>query len=49
MRPETGEPERSHSANFDHRRQPEALYTAIATAFFRPTNTTSRLPLVTPV
>ena len=39
----------SHSANFDHRRRPEALRTAMATAFFCPTKTTSRLPLVTPV
>jgi hypothetical protein len=39
----------SHSANLDHRRRPEALRTAMATAFFCPTKTTSRLPLVTPV
>jgi hypothetical protein len=49
IRRETGEPMRSHSANFDHRRRPEALRTAMATAFFCPTSTTSRLPLVTPV
>src|SRR5262249_8488744 len=36
----------SHSLNFDHRRRPEALRTAMATAFFWPTKTTSRLPLV---
>jgi len=40
---------RSHSANFDHRRRPETLRTAMAMAFFCPTNTTSRFPLVTPV
>ena len=39
----------SHSFNFDHRRRPEALRTAMATAFFWPTSTTSRLPRVTPV
>jgi hypothetical protein len=39
----------SHSASFDQRRRPEALRTAIATAFFCPTMTTSRLPLVTAV
>ena len=33
---ETGEQGRSHSANFDHRRRPEALRTAMATAFFCP-------------
>jgi len=38
----------SHSASFDHRRLPEALRTAMATAFFWPTTTTSRSPLVTP-
>jgi hypothetical protein len=42
-------PERSHSASFDHRRRPETLRTAMAIAFFCPTNTTNRLPLVTPV
>jgi hypothetical protein len=46
IRRETGDQGRSHSANFDHRRRPEALRTAMATAFFCPTNTTSRLPLV---
>src|SRR3954454_5221893 len=40
---------RSHSPSFDQRRRPETLRTAIATAFFCPTNTTSRLPRVTPV
>jgi hypothetical protein len=45
----TGEPRRSHSASFDHRRRPETLRTAIAMPFFCPTSTTSRLPLVTPV
>src|SRR6516165_4419200 len=49
IRRETGEQGRSHSTNFDHRRRPEALRTAMATAFFCPTSTTSRLPLVTPV
>ena len=36
-------------ASFDHRRRPETLRTAMAMAFFCPTNTTSRFPLVTPV
>src|SRR5262244_3450860 len=40
---------RSHSASFDQRRRPETLRTAIATAFFWPTSTTSFLPRVTPV
>jgi hypothetical protein len=44
-----GEAGRSHSANFDHRRRPETLRTAMAMAFFCPTNTTSPFPLVTPV
>jgi hypothetical protein len=39
----------SHSFNFDHRRRPDTLRTAIATAFFWPTSTTSCLPRVTPV
>ena len=39
----------SHSRSFDHRRRPEMLRTAIATAFFWPTSTTSFLPRVTPV
>ena len=39
----------SHSFSFDHRRRPETLRTAIATAFFWPTSTTSRFPRVTPV
>jgi hypothetical protein len=42
-------PGRSHSCSFDQRRRPETLRTAMATAFFCPTNTTSRLPRVTPV
>src|SRR5262249_52804852 len=45
---EMGGPGRSHSASFDHLRRPEAFRTAMATAFFCPTNTTSRLPRVTP-
>ena len=36
----------SHSSSFDQRRRPEALRTAMATAFFWPTSTTSRLPRV---
>ena len=40
---------RSHSPSFDQRRRPETLRTAMATAFFCPTSTTSRLPRVTPV
>ena len=32
----------SHSSSFDQRRRPEALRTAMATAFFWPTSTTSR-------
>lgn len=39
----------SHSSSFDHRRRPETFLTAIATAFFCPTRTTSFLPRVTPV
>src|ERR1700738_1812080 len=39
----------SHSWSFDHRRRPEMLRTAIATAFFWPTSPTSFLPRVTPV
>ena len=39
----------SHSFSFDHRRRPETLRTAIATAFFWPTSTISRFPRVTPV
>jgi hypothetical protein len=39
----------SHSPSFDHRRRPETLRTAMATAIFCPTSTTSRLPRVTPV
>src|SRR5712692_5563259 len=49
IRREAGGPGRSHSASFDHRRRPETLRTAMATAFFCPTSTTSRLPRVTPV
>jgi len=33
----------------DHRRRPDTLRTAMATAFFCPTSTTSFLPRVTPV
>jgi hypothetical protein len=33
----------SHSFNFDQRRRPDSLRTAMATAFFCPTSTTSRL------
>ena len=39
----------SHSSSFDQRRRPETFFTAIATAFFWPTRTTSFLPRVTPV
>jgi hypothetical protein len=39
----------SHSSSFDHRRRPEMFFTAMATALFCPTSTTSRLPRVTPV
>ena len=39
----------SHPFSFDHRRRPETLRTAIATAFFWPTSTTSCFPRVTPV
>jgi len=39
----------NHSASFDQRRRPETLRTAMPTAFFWPTNTTSLLPLVRPV
>ena len=39
----------SHSFSFDQRRRPDTLRTAMATAFFWPTRTTSRLPRVTPV
>jgi hypothetical protein len=39
----------SHSLSFDQRRRPETLRTAIATALFWPTRTTSFLPRVTPV
>jgi hypothetical protein len=46
---ETGARGPSHSPNFDQRRRPEVLRTAMATAFFCPTSTTSRLPRVTPV
>ena len=34
----------AHSASFDHRRLPETFRTAIAMAFFCPTNTTRLLP-----
>ena len=46
---ERGLPGRSHSCSFDHRRRPEMLRTAMATAFFWPTSTTNFLPRVTPV
>src|SRR3954471_7784064 len=46
---ETGGLGRNHSLSFDQRRRPETLGTAMATAFFCPTSTTSRLPRVTPV
>jgi hypothetical protein len=49
IRREPGGSECSRSASFDHRRRPETLRTAMATAFFCPTRTTSRLPRVTPV
>jgi hypothetical protein len=49
IRREPGGPGCSHSASFDHRRRPKTLRTAMATAFFCPTRTTSRLPRVTPV
>ena len=39
----------NHSCSFDHRRRPDTFRTAIATAFFCPTITTSFLPRVTPV
>ena len=39
----------SQSFSFDQRRRPEMFFTAIATAFFCPTNTTNRLPRVMPV
>src|SRR5438309_6292120 len=42
-------PERSHSCSFDQRRRPGTLRTAMATAFFCPTKTTSRLPRVTQI
>ena len=35
--------------DFDHRRRPDALRTAIATALVCPTRTTSCFPRVTPV
>ena len=46
---ETGGFGRSHSLSFDHRFRPDTLRTAMATAFFCPTSTTSFLPRVTPV
>ena len=39
----------NHSRSFDHRRRPDTLRTAIATALRVPTSTTSRLPRVMPV
>ena len=47
--PEAGRFGRNHSASFDHRRRPATLRTAMATAFFCPTSTTSFFPRVTPV
>ena len=41
---ETSELGRSHAASFDHRRRPDTLRSAMATAFFCATNTTSCLP-----
>ena len=38
---ETGSFGRSHSLSFDHRLRPDTLRTAMATAFFCPTSTTS--------
>jgi hypothetical protein len=38
----------NHSRSFDHRRRPETFLTAIATAFFCPSRTTTRLPRGTP-
>jgi len=35
--------------SFDQRRRPDTFFTAIATAFFWPTSTTSFFPRVTPV
>lgn len=49
LRREAAGPGRSHPPSFDHRLRPETLRTAMATAFFCPTSTTSRLPRVTPV
>ena len=49
IRRELGELGHNHSTSFDHRRRPETLRTAMATAFFCPTRITSRLPRVTPV
>jgi len=46
---ETGGFGRSHSLSFDQRLRPDTLRTAMATAFFCPTSTTSFLPRVTPV
>jgi hypothetical protein len=48
IRCDRGVPGRSHSLSFDQRRRPDTLRTAMTTAFFCPTNTTSRLPRVTP-
>jgi hypothetical protein len=36
----------NHSFSFDHRRRPDTLRTAMATAFFWPTSTTRRFPRV---
>ena len=39
----------NHSFSFDQRLRPETLCTAMAIAFFCPTNTTNRFPRVIPV
>ena len=39
----------SNPCSFEQRRRPETLCTAMATAFFWPTRTTSRLPRVMPM
>jgi hypothetical protein len=39
----------SHSLNFDQRRRPNTLRTAMPIAFLWPTSTANRLPRVTPV
>ena len=47
--PDGGLPAVSHSLSFDHRSWFRTPLTAIATAFFCPTRTTSDRPRVTPV